>query len=257
MSSTYNITRDQLINTALIKLGVLEIGDVPDSATVAHLSLNLNLLIKQMATDGLKIWKNTEIVFPMTTNTVTYTLGGPNSIAMYDSYDTSFTTPLTDKPLKVIQGFYRNNSVTPPIDVPLQILSKQEYNLLGSKQSQGVGNSIFYDLKKNYGILSVYLEPNAFVATNYNLHLVTQMPMNDLLYGQDVPDFPNEWMNCLLWNLCDQVAIDYQVPANHRQEFMAKAKLYKDQMTDFDVESTSTFFQPDMRMKNTNAGNIV
>jgi len=256
MSSTYSITRDQIITAALIKLGVIEIGDVPDPATIAHLSLNLNLLIKQMATDGLKIWKTSELVFSLTQNKVNYIMGGPNSITMYDSYDTTFSTPVTDKPLKVIQAFYRNNLVTPPIDVPLQILSKQEYNVLGSKQSTGVANSIFYDLKQNYGILSVYLDPNAFVEANYSLHVVVQLPMNDLLRGQDIPDFPNEWMNCLMWNLCDQVALDYQAPQNHRQEFSVKALLYKNQMTDFDVESTSTFFQPDLRMKNYNSGNI-
>jgi len=257
MSSTFSITRDQLITMALIKLGVIEIGEIPDSAAVSHLSLNLNVMLKQMATDGLKIWKNTELVFPMVANQTSYVLGGTNSINMYDSYDTGFTTPITDKPLKIIQAFYRNNLSTPPVDVPLQILSKQEYNLLGSKQSTGVGNSVFYDLKQNYGMLSLYLTPNAFTAANYNIHVVAQMPMNDLLRGQDVPDFPNEWMNCLLWNLCDQVALDYQVPQNHRQEFIAKAKVFKDQMTDFDVESTSTFFQPDLRMKNYNPGNIV
>ena len=84
-----------------------------------------------------------------------------------------------------------------------------------------------------------------------------QMPMNDINKAADVPDFPNEWMNCLVWNLADQLAMDYTVPANHRQEIATRALGYAEHMTNWDVESTSTFFQPDLRMKNYHFGNTV
>jgi hypothetical protein len=167
---------------------------------------------------------------------------------MYDSFDTNFTTPITDKPLKMLQAFYRNNQSTPPVDVPLQMFSKKEYNELGSKFSTGVSNSIFYDVKTTYGTLYVYVTPNSTVATNYNLHLVMQMPIQDINKASDVPDFPNEWFNVLVWNLADQMAVDYSVPQNKRAEILAKAKLYKDQLEGWDVDSYSTFFQPDFRM---------
>jgi len=248
MSTTFTVSRDQIISLALRKLGVLEMGDTPDAATIANASLALNLFIKQMSTEGLKIWKNQELVVPMITNVNTYTLGGPNSVPMYDSFDVNQTTPITDKPLKLLQAFYRNNQVSPPIDIPLTLLSKQEYNNLGSKQSTGVPNSIFYDYKTTYGTLYIYVEPNSQVATNYELHLVMQMPLQDINKAQDIPDFPNEWMNTLVWNLADQLAIEYSVPANHRMEIAARAKTYKEQLTDWDVDVYSTFFQPDYRM---------
>ena len=248
MSTTFSVTRDQIITLALIKLGVLEIGDTPDAATVQYASLNLNLLLKQMNTDGLKLWKNQELVIPMTNNVTSYTLGGVNSVPMYDSFDTGLTTPITDKPLKMLQAFYRNNQATPPIDVPIQMLSKKEYNELGSKFSTGVANSIFYDYKTTYGTLYVYVTPNNTVATNYYLHLVMQMPIQDINKASDIPDFPNEWLNVLVWNLADQLGVDYSVPQNKRAEIMAKAKMYKEQLEGWDVDTYSTFFQPDFRM---------
>jgi hypothetical protein len=257
MSSTFTINRDQVIKLALRKLGVLEMGDNPDAETISNASFALNLFIKQCATQGLKIWKTEELVIPMIANQYTYILGGSSSALMYDSFDTTKTTPITDKPLKVIQGWYRNNQVSPPIDTPLQLLSKQEYNILGSKQSTGVANSVFYDVKQNNGILYVYLEPNSYVATNLEIHLVAQMPMNDLNRAQDIPDFPNEWMNTLVWNLADQLAIEYSVPANHRAEIAVRAKTYRDELADWDVEPTSTFFQVDMRMANAIIGNTI
>ena len=134
--------------------------------------------------------------------------------SMYDSLAPE--TLITDKPLKVIQGFYRNTSVTPNIDTPVLLVSKQEYNILGSKFSTGTTNTIFYDVKKLNGLLYVYLTPDDNTETDLELHVVAQMPLNDISTGTDVPDFPNEWMNCLVWNLADQLSLEYGVPMNTR-----------------------------------------
>jgi hypothetical protein len=245
MSSTYTVSRDQIISLALRKLGVLEIGDVPDAETINNAAMSLNLLIKQLSTEGLKLWKNSELIIPLITNQTTYILGGSTSALMYDSLNP--TVAITDRPLKVIQGFYRNITVTPYIDIPVMVVSKQEYNVLGSKFSTGTANTIFYDTKKLNGVLYVYLTPDVNASTNMELHIVAQLPLNDLSSALDIPDFPNEWMNCLVWNLADQLALEYGVPMNSRQEIGMRAGTYKTLLTDWDVEASSTFFAPDFR----------
>jgi hypothetical protein len=251
MSSTYTVTRDQIITLALRKLGVLEIGSTPDADTVSNASMSLNLLIKQLSTDGLRLWKVSELIIPLTSGQTTYTLGGSGSALMYNSL--APTTPITDKPLKVIQGFYRNITSTPVIDTPVMIVSKQEYNVLGSKFSTGTANTVFYDPRKLNGILYVYLTPDSNSQTNLELHIVAQMPLDDVSASSDVPDFPNEWMNCLVWNLTDQLALEYGVPMNARQEIAIRAGAYKTQLSDWDVEASSTFFQPDFRSTSNNS----
>ena len=251
MSSTYTVTRDQIITLALRKLGVLEIGATPDADTIANASMSLNLLIKMMSTDGLKLWKISELIIPITANQTSYVLGGSTSTLMYDSLNP--TVAITDKPLKAIQGFYRNLQNSPPIDVPVMLISKQEYNILGSKSSTGVANTLFYDPRKLNGVLYVYLTPNLYSQTNLQLHLIAQMPLDDLNSALDVPDFPNEWMNCLVWNLADQMSMEYGVPMNARQEIALRANAYKTQLTDWDVEASSTFFMPDYRSSSNNS----
>ena len=251
MSSTYTVTRDQIITLALRKLGVLEIGATPDTETIANASMSLNLLIKMMSTDGLKLWKISELIIPITANQTSYILGGSTSTLMYDSLNP--TVAITDKPLKVIQGFYRNLQNSPPIDVPVMMISKQEYNILGSKKSTGVANTLFYDPRKLNGVLYVYLTPNTYSQTNLQLHLIAQMPLDDLNSALEVPDFPNEWMNCLVWNLADQMSMEYGVPMNARQEIALRANAYKTQLTDWDVEASSTFFMPDYRSSSNNS----
>jgi hypothetical protein len=244
-TSNYNVTRDTIITLALRKLGVLEIGDTPDSNTLANANYSLNLFIKQMNTDGLKLWKNSELKIPMTANKTQYILGGGSTDLFYDTQAPS--TAISDRPLKAIQGWYRNIAVTPYIDTPCVLLAKQEYNVLGSKYSTGTPNSFFYDIKVLNGILNLYLTPDTFSQTNLEFHMVAQMPLNDITSGSDYTDFPNEWLNCLVWNLADQLAIEYGVPMNYRQEIMTRAITYRNELTNWDVEAASTYFQPDYR----------
>jgi len=251
MSSIYTVTRDQIITLALRKLGVLEIGSSPDPDTVANAAMSLNLLIKQLSTDGLKLWKICELIIPLTSGQTTYTLGGSTSTLMYDSLNP--TVAITDKPLKAIQGFYRNMQSTPPIDTPVMLVSKQEYNVLGSKFSTGTANTIFYDPRKLNGVLYVYLTPDLNAQTNLELHIIAQLPIDDLTSALDIPDFPNEWMNCLVWNLADQLALEYGVPMNARQEIGLRATAYKTLLSDWDVEASSTFFAPDFRSTSNNS----
>ena len=251
MSSTYTVTRDEIITLALRKLGVLEIGTPPDADTISNASMSLNLLIKQLSTDGLKLWKISEVIVPLTNNQTSYTLGGSSSSLMYDSLNP--TVAITDKPLKVIQGFYRNIQTTPYIDTPVMVMSKQEYNVLGSKFSTGTANTIFYDPRKLNGVLYVYLTPDLNAQTNIQLHIVAQMPLDDLTTALGVPDFPNEWMNCLVWNLADQLSLEYGVPMNARQEIAQRAGTYKTLLSDWDVEASSTFFAPDFRSTSNNS----
>jgi len=251
MSSNYSINRDQIISLALRKLGTLEVGSTPDAETIANANMSLNLLVKQLNTDGLKLWKVSELIVPLNASQTNYTLGGNGSDLMYDSL--APTVAITDRPLKVIQGFYRNVTSNPVIDTPVMIVSKQEYNVLGSKFSTGTANTIFYDSKKINGILYVYLTPDAYSEANLELHIIAQMPLNDMTLATDIPDFPNEWMNCLVWNLADQLALEYGVPMNARQEIATRAQTYKTQLDDWNVEVSSTFFQPDFRSTSNNS----
>jgi hypothetical protein len=254
-TSTFTVSRDQIITSALRKLGVMELGDTLDPVTTANASLVLNLLIKQMSTQGIKLWTVDEAVLPLVNNQTTYVLGGTGTDYFYLASD-PLKTQVTDKPLKLIQSWLRNIQVTPPVDIPMQVISKQEYNVLGSKFSTGTANSVFYDPRRVDGKLSVFLTPNTSTVSNYELHFVYQRPIYDITTAQAIIDFPNEWMNVLVWNLADQLAIEYGVPANSRQEIAQRASAYKEQLMDWDVEEASVFFRPNAQMTYHGGGNV-
>jgi hypothetical protein len=77
--------------------------------------------------------------------------------------------------------------------------------------------------------------------------MVVQQPITDISAASDVPEFPNEWMQALVWGLADQLALEYGLPVNHRQEVLMKAEKYRELLTDWDVENEPVFFIPDVR----------
>ena len=238
MSSNYSITRDQIIITALRKIGAVEPGDTSatiDANIVTNCAQALNLMVKQWMTEGIKLWTVTEYTLTPVASQTEYIIGpsGPDLVA--------------DKPLRLIQGVIRNISVTPYVDTPLQIISKQEYMSLGSKFSTGIANSVYLNPGLTSTSVKLFLTPDTATATNYQIVLTCQKPINDISSSSSVPDFPNEWMQALVWGLADQLSLEFGLPINHRQEVMLRAEKYKENLVDWDVEYESTFFQPDAR----------
>lgn len=239
MTTTYSVTRDQVILSALRKLGVVEPSDTSstiDANTLVNSAQSLNLMVKNWATSGIKLWTIEEQSLTLVSGQTSYVIGpsGPGLVA--------------NKPLKLIQAFIRNTSVSPQTDMPLVLISKQEYNVLGSKFSTGTTNSIFMDVGNTTSTAYVFLTPDTLAASTYVLHMIVQRHVNDLTLGTDIPEFPIEWVQALVWGLADQLAIEYGLPVNHRQELLMKAEKYKNDLEAWDVESYSSYFQPDMRM---------
>lgn len=234
MSTTFSVSRDSIISAALRKLGVLELGATPDTDTVTNSAQILNIMIKAWQSSGIKLWTINEYTLPLVASKTLYTIGPASDL-------------VTDKPLKVIQAWMRN--ISSDIDTPVSILSQQEYNLLGSKTSLGMVNSLRYDSMATSGNMYLWNTPDTYTASTYQLHFSAQRPMTDISISSDIPDFPTEWMQALVWGLADELAIEYGVPGNHRQEITAKALKYRSDLEDWDTEDTPTFFTPDSRSR--------
>lgn len=239
MSTTYTITRDQIILSALRKLGAVEPADTAstiDSNIVTNCAQALNLMVKQWMTEGIKLWKVQEITFPLVLAQTTYSVG-PSGCDV-----------TADRPLRILQAWIRNTVATPDIDIPLNIMARQDYNTLGSKFSTGTANSIWLNPGVSSSTVKLFLTPDATAVATYTVYMVVQKPIDDINASSDVPDFPNEWMQALVWGLADQLALEYGLPVNHRQEVLMKAEKYRDLLVSWDIENESTFFTPDIRM---------
>lgn len=226
-TTTYNITRDQLIAGALRLIGGISQGGTPTSAQVTEAAEALNLMVKAWEADGMPLWGLTEYQMTLTAGVSTYQLGIGKTIAIA-------------KPLKVLQAWNRNTSSS--VDIPMKVLTKQEYNALGNKTSSGNPVQFYYNPLLSYGELHVFPVPSATDASGNTINLVYQRPFEDFVATGDNPDFPQEWMEALKYGLAVRLAPEYGLPVQERQILSQEAKSIKDLALSFGVEEGSVYF---------------
>lgn len=229
MTTSFAVTRDDLIKASLRTLGVIGQGDVPTASEVTDIAQALNIMIKSWMVDGLPLWGVTELLVPMVVGKQSYTLGPTGDVV------TSY------RPLRLVDAFIRTSDNH---DTNLQIISRQEYNLQGDKGNGSIPNQVYYDPQLSNGVLYVF--PPA-TDTTRTIHLIIHRPLNDINLSSDGFDFPQEWYQALKWGLAAEIATEFGVPTDILQVVETKAVAYKEKMVDWSQEEASTFFKLDTR----------
>lgn len=243
-TTTFSYTRDQIIQFAMRKLGILELGATPDSDIVNNFSDSLNLIIKSLITRGIKLWTIQELTLPLVSSKTTYVIGPSTSGPI---------TPdlVADKPMKLMQAWLRNVSVSPQNDIPLEIISQHNYNEFGSKFSTGTSNSVYLEVGREQSTMKMYLTPDIYASQMYQLHFLTQRPLYDVVSSIDTLDVPIEWMYALGWLIAEDSMFDFGVPPQRQVIISAKAQDLLSKAEDYDIENNSIYFTPDARYRQT------
>lgn len=74
--STFNFTRDQIINSAARKVGAIAAGETLGSGAISDFSDQLNMMVKGWDASGLHIWTEEEATLFLQPNQIQYTVGG-------------------------------------------------------------------------------------------------------------------------------------------------------------------------------------
>lgn len=225
-STDYSQTRDDIIKRSLRLIGALAQGESPTTDQVTEAAVALNGLVKAWEADGMPLWAIKERTITLQANTNSYTL----------------TTP---KPLKVIQAWYRN--VTSNVDVPMRVITRDEYNRLGNKSSAGTPIQVYYEPRRDDGILHVFPTPSATDAANISIHIVYQAPFDDFDQAADTPDFPQEWYDAVTYGLATRLAPEYGLPIPDRKTLWQEMSIIKQDALNFGLEEGSIYFQVDRR----------
>lgn len=225
-STDYSQTRDDIIKRALRLIGALAQGESPTTDQVTEAAVALNGLVKAWQADGMPLWAIKERNVPLVAATNTYTL----------------TTP---KPLKVLQAWYRNT--TSNVDVPMRVITRDEYNRLGNKTSSGTPIQIYYEPRRDDGVLHVFPTPSATDVTSVSIYLVYQAPFEDFDVSTDTPDFPQEWYDAITYGLACRLAPEYGLPIPDRKTLWQEMTIIKQDALNFGLEEGSIYFQVDRR----------
>jgi hypothetical protein len=224
----FNMVGNDLISAALRLTGRFDPYDTIPSTDMLNVQQALEVLMKELALEGLPLWKVTTLLVPMVAGQATYNLS---------------TVSNSTLPLRVLQAFLRDSTGN---DVELTLESRYDYNLLGEKASQGVPNQYYYDPQLGAGSITLYDVP---ADTSHTMFVVVQMQVMDLTSGLNNVDFPQEALRMLKWCLADEISIEYDTPAPKRAEIAGRALILRKEFFEVEQEQTSVFFTPSQRSR--------
>lgn len=225
-------TPNRIIAYAMKDAGLLQDGDDPTSEQYAEFGNRLNDVINMLQTQpGLKLWTYKDLSIPMVQGTNTYTIGVGGSVDM-------------NKPLRVLQGYWHDTTTsTSPVDIPITMLSWQEWLTLSNKTTQGRPTQFFVDKQQTLLSIGVWLTPDASSAANGTAHLLIQNQLTNFTEITDTLNFTPESMLALRWTLADEICTGQ--PEVTMQRCAMRAAQFQATLNDWDVEDASTKFEPD------------
>lgn len=224
-STSFELTRDDLIKSALRKTGVIAEGETPSTEMINNCSLSLNNIILRFSTLGMPLWKRTELPITLVAGQKDYTVA--NS-------------------LKAPQVIIKDS--TGGTQYELLPKSRYDYNRLPSNTS-GIPVHFTFNPNLENGTLTIWPTPDASAATTKSLLVVYQKEFDSFVSGTNTPDFPSYWNDAIIYELAANVAPEYGVPLMDRQALKQEAKLYLDQAMGYGDEEDSLFIQPERRMR--------
>ena len=194
--TTYELSRNEFIQSAMRKLGVLAAGDTPSTEDYTNGQISLNSLISNLQGLGLTIWKRGEVSVTLTANR-TYTIGIGQTV------NVAFPLRIETAHLVTTTGGSRQE---------LEIMGRAEFSRLNAT-STGSPTAISYQPKINLGILSVWPIPDTATQSAKTILLTCRtafegfsvtfppfMPMNppssDLIDGS--PDVVGGRISCMV-----------------------------------------------------------
>lgn len=229
MATFASNTIEGIINDAMHDAGLLGEGEVPNSQQFADCGRRLQDMIQLWMTQGVKLFLNSEINFPIQAGVNLYTLGPTGTV-------------ITPRVTQVLEA----NVVTPQgIRRPLVSLAWEEWMRLSQIEGiQSTISSYFNDKQVAYSRFFVWNTPDATEGLN-TLQLHVRHAVEDIQNLNERSQFPAEWRIALRWGLADEICTGQ--PNAIMQRCAARASAYREALEGWDVEDSPTTWAMDSR----------
>jgi len=232
-STDYTTNRDSIITGALRLIGAVAQGETPTASQISEGAEALNFMVKAWSVDGMPLWAIKEYSLQPVVATRVYRIGLTQTVNI-------------PKPIRITSAYFHDSVSN--VDVPMILMTRDEYNSLGNKTSTGQPIQFYYDVQNVYGDLYVFPVPDDTAATTGNyIRLVYQRPYEDFDAASDEPDFPQEWFDALKFGLADRLCAEYGVPIVDRNDLRSRAAQLKTDALSAGTEEGSFFFMADRR----------
>lgn len=184
-SFSFDLTRDALIRRAAQRAGLLDAGGVPDGDTISMASDFLNIILQDLASEGVTLYQRERTTLPLLASTAAYSLAA----------DT----------LDVLVG--PNNFAGTIVDasgseVPITAINGHDYVLLSNKSSEATTPTFVYIEKLATVTVTFWPVPSA--ATTFRYQRVRLI--RDADTGEVTMDVAKRWASYLFYALAADLA---------------------------------------------------
>lgn len=218
---TFALNRDQLIAAALRLTTRFASEDVIPADDIANCAQALNVVCKEMATDGIPLWCTVTVPVTCVVGQAAYNLSSSSA---------------TKLPLRIVDGWVNTGAS----DVMMTQVSRSDYEAIGNKTASGVPNQYWYDPQLSGGIVTVYNVPDSA----YKMKFAIQRQVQDVNLATENPDFPQEAYRLLKWALADEIALEYGTPQGVRMDIERRYAAYREKFFASIQERGSVIFTP-------------
>jgi len=194
--TTFELTGEQLVNAAMRKIGVLAKAQVADAEDILYGIQAANVLIAELQTKGMQLWKRVDTTLTMVASTNTYTLTQPN------------------KPSTILYAYLQDT--TSGSKIPVEQVAYYDFTRL-PETSTGMPIKYTYQPGIMSGTVKLWPTPSTAIVSNKALHIVKQDEMQIIVSNTDTFDVSREWYGALIYGLALSIAPEYAVPLPDRQ----------------------------------------
>lgn len=202
-SSTYDFTlnRNQIVNAALRKLGVLGLTESPTAEMTANASEALNAMLKSWQSRGVLLstesWQKIDLV----SGTATYDLA----------------TEITDDDVFNIRQAYVRQGTG---DSELDIISQAEYGRINVKTTSGTPFALVINRTTSPSV-TLFPVPNS---STDDLYILCEEKLADMDSATASIPLESFWLNALIYGLAVEVGPEYGVISQIFQFLVQKAE---------------------------------
>lgn len=243
MAQSFYPTVTQMATRVLTDIGAVdpEGGITPTTAQITDVLQVMNFIVTSWIAYGMQVWCQKTGTYALSNAVGNPTVGPGGTINIA-------------RPEGVTQAWLRDTTQTSPIDIPVQVVGREEYNRLSQKSVSGVPNLLFYDPQYDLpggnsgasakGQMFLWPVPDTSIAAQYDLYFIYTRPLQDFAAASDALDFPQEWNEPVRWNVAASLCPSYNVPVMKWDRIRANAKDSLALALSFDRETTPMTISP-------------
>jgi len=239
------MTRDAIINAAFRKIGVSVDGATASSTQLVNAQEALNNVVFSLYAQGMPVWAMTTTSFTPVLGQVAYPVGLGLGVGNLN----------IQAPLKIVQAFSRDNISN--TDIPMNIYTQYNYNLLSTKINEGYPVHLWYQPLNQAGTITIWPAPDQYTATNRSIYFVYQRAFDQFDAGTDTPDFPQVWLEPLIYSLAHRLSPEFGLPLSEQDKLNETASSLVTNALSFGTEEGSFFIQPDWVVMGMGGGNPI